>query len=249
MNTLKAGLLVFFSILSIFANCQTNTSIGLEASVTRDLFSYISEEEILKSPSQPSGYIGFNISEAITQNLSLETGIILKKYVSGYILDIETTNGRYKNSSGGFLSLQIPFRLHMEHPIGESKLSLFTTLGYHYCISLEYDMHGGSSSTSVLPSSGTLITNSKRNSGYEKTFSLLEAGLGVFYEFTNDAQVFISGSFFNGFKGVMKVDIEYQINDLPVKTASGNSSGNYWGIRIGYKHPFKLGGPVKQSLN
>lgn len=245
MNTLKTGLLIFFSILSVVSNCQTNTFIGLEASGTKDLLIYNSEDDLIKSPSTPSGSIGLSISEEITPNLSIETGLISKRYVSGYLLDINTTIGKYRNTSGGFLSLQIPLRINLNHPIGQSKFSIYTTLGYHYCISLEYDIQSGSSSTRVLSSSETLITNSKSNSGFENTFSLLEAGFGVFYELINEGKFFISGSYFNGFKTVMKVDIEYQINDLPEKTASGISLGNYWGIRIGYKHPFRLGGPLK----
>jgi len=246
MKLLTFRLLCLFFLVPFVTSGQTNTSIGLEAAVTNDLFTYYGDNQIVSSPTTPSGYIGFTISEGITDNLSVETGVILKGYKTGYQLDIESVTGKFVKSSNGLQAVQFPIRLLMEHPLNQSNASIFTILGYHYCLSLgEYG--GGSSGMRISSSNDSLRTSSLRSSGFEKSHSLLQAGLGFNYEFRNEAQVYISCSYYTGFKAIINQEIQYQINNQPANYITGISQGDFWGISIGYKHPFKLGGPPLDS--
>lgn len=246
MKPLKTFLFSILFLLPAISYCQTNTSIGLEAAATNDHFTYFGDNQIVSSPTSPSGYLGFTISEGITDNLSLETGVIFKNYKTGYRLDIETVSGKYLESSNGLQSLQFPIRLLLEHTLPGSNISIYTVLGYHFCLSLE-ESSGGSNTMRISSSNDTVRTSSLRSSGFEKSYSLIQAGLGFNYEFRNEAQVYISCSYYKGFKEVMNEEIQYQINNQPANYITGISQGNYWGISIGYKHPFKLGGPPLYS--
>ena len=195
----------------------------------------------------PSGYVGFTLSEGITDFLRIETGALVKQNLAGYYLELPASIFDYNHETSRYLTLQVPLRIQLRQPIVRDRFSLFTTVGYHYSFNLEGSGTRGGRGTIGDMSGGYLVTSESVSSRVPDTgFSLLEAGMGCILKFPYDGELYITSSYFAGFKEMVHTEFTYTLGNDPVREATASDMGEYWCLSVGYRHPFRLGGePVR----
>jgi len=241
MKTLRVALIITCCIVSLSVSGQSTTYLGVETAATHDLFTFIDEGDLLSSDLLISGYYGITLSQSVGRTFILETGIISKHYLEGYDYELDgpfdmKTFHKTGTSSNAFISMQVPFRVKAEFPIIQDRFSFFSTVGYH--LSFRTGGEGtGSGEMKIYSETDTISSSHTARSGLAKTFSLLETGIGLSYHFANQSKLYVTASYFSGFRNIIELDVEYTLYDQPTYTAEGVSTGDYWSIGIGYSYP------------
>lgn len=243
MNKLRVSIALLCCAVSVGTFGQSTTYLGVETAATHDLFTFIDEGNKLSSDLLVSGYYGITVSQSIGKSFILESGMIIKHYLEGYDYEINPQFDmigidKSGTSSNSFISLQVPVRIKAEFPLIHSRFSFFSSIGYLFNIRLGIE-GGGSGGGSLINESFSITTSHVSRSGLAKTFSLIETGIGISYNFSNHSKLYLTASYFSGFKNIIELDVEYTISDNPTYTAQGVSTGDYWSMGIGYSYPIR----------
>ena len=240
---MRAFILLCFCIC--FSNnviSQKNLYLGFEFGVSSDQYDVFDTGSELLNTRVLSSSAGATIGFSFTDNLSIETGAILKQYGRGY-------NFGGLESRTGFISsamhtLQIPVRIRARFPVVKDRLFLTGVMGYHRC----YNLYNSESFGSIGSSGGAFLLDAdeKYSGNLVQGFHLLETGIGLEYRIFKNVFLTFNASYFTGFKTVAQSDLAYSVNDEPVSRGTYRSNGSYASYNIGVRIPIgTLGGKKK----
>lgn len=227
--------LIFLFPLLLMA--QNKSYLGLELGPKFELYQATDNGTgIIIKPFFFSPILGLTLGHELNPFL-IETGFYLNSYGESFRIEGE---GNGYNASNAILAFQIPIRLKVRIPIIKDRLSFLPSIGYTFAINNDFESSGSSASFSV--SSDGRFNDSTRVEatsiyGFEKTYGLLEAGLGFDYTFDNHLVLSMGANYLHGFKRVVELDVKYWINDGPEQTGTVYSNGGYFNIVFGLKYP------------
>ncbi len=227
-------LLISVLILNLFihwANCQTRTYLGFEASMALDMYELTDEGTELKKTPLGEGHWGINCRQDINTNLFLETGLLRKYYAEGF---------GFKNISGGsssnaFDAWLIPIRLGTKIDISKNKLFLIPVIGYLFCINSDFGSSGGGSGS--IKTSNDSIAYVYTDNLKSQYYSLLQTGIGCEFSIFKSAIISISTNYFTGFKIVKELDISYTKDHSPTMAGKTYSKGEFWNLSVSLAYP------------
>jgi len=230
---MKLSLLtILLGIISLAAKSQLPTTIGGDVGILVPKFELYDPGGSLKNASMPCGIYGFNFSQGIHKNLSIETGYYFFTIYGG-------PNFKFSYSSIGSNILdvyQFPLRLKYNFPVIKKKITGDLRLGFLNNINGSYYSYGG----------GSFTHGSGNNTGtakyFEKTnfhhyFPMFEAGIGLNFRLFEDLHFSVNTNFQKGFLKVFEEEIYYQYNSEPIQSAYLISRGNNYQILFGLKYP------------
>ena len=235
---LLTGILICFAIQAF---SQHKTYFGGGVSVTNDKYELHDPDGMLKISPLINGTFQATIGQELSSFFTLETGFIKKQYSEGFHFKDDFSNG----STGSLTSVQFPLRLKARLPVYRDKIFFTTSAGYVFAINKSYypGLPGGS--PYALRGEGTetngqnsykVAFGSRYNFG--KTYSLVQAGLGIDFLIRKKIILGLSTSYFAGFNQIMQTDITYQqtTGDVP-HAAKISGKGNYWNYGISASYP------------
>lgn len=229
-TTLVLAVLVGFSITSY---TQKATYIASEVSVSNDLYDIIDPCNIIKPTPLVTGSWGFLLGQQINESFAIEIGFIRKYYADGFGFTSQPNAGV---SSNAFNSWQIPLRLRARINLVKHKFYLTTTIGYHLGINSEYGYGGGSGGAGLVDGNDSISVFYTINDSLAKTFSLLEAGIGLELIVFNGFSLYLSSSYYMGLNRVYQLDMKTEDTDCSTENALAISKGGYWNIAFGVKY-------------
>lgn len=228
---------IFIFIVVIFSHLgysQNRTFIGSEFAMTGDIYEIIDPCILITTTPLITGYWGVTLGHEFNNNFTVETGLIRKYYDEGFGYNIESLI--IGTSSNAYNTWQIPFRLKSKINLLKNKLFLTTTVGYHFSINTEYGYGGGSGGGELIDGNDTINVFYTVNDSISKTFSLVEAGIGLEFAAFDGLIVSLSSSYFTGFKNVYQLDMKTENQNCITHNAYGISKGSYWNIAFGIKY-------------
>jgi len=233
---MKIRTLIVLTLIGIsqLSYSQKSTFIGFEGAVTSDIYEIIDPCNIIQNTPLITGSWGFTIGQEINKNFLLESGIIRKYYADGYSFTKYPNNA---SSSNAYNSWQIPFRLKAKMNLAKNKLFLTTSVGYHFCINSEYGWGGGEGGYDYIDGNDTILGSYYTiNDSLSKTFSLIEAGIGLEFIAFNGFHIYLSSSYFVGLNKVYQLDLNVKDEICRTENAVALSKGSYWNIAFGIKY-------------
>ena len=220
--------------ISQFSFGQKSTFIGFEGAVTSDIYEIVDPCNIIQNTPLITGSWGFTIGQEINKNFLIESGIIRKYYAEGYAFSSQPNIGF---SGNAYNSWQIPLRLKGKINLVKNKFFLTTSIGYHYCINTEYGYGGGSGGFGKIDSQDTIPGSYFTiNDSIAKTFSLIEAGVGLEVIAFKGFHIYLSSSYFVGLNKVYQLDLTVEDEICKTENAVALSKGSYWNIAFGIKY-------------
>lgn len=231
-NTLIIIIILVFS--SISGISQRSTYFGGEFAVNEDIYDIIDPNNLITTTPLVTGLWGFTIGQEINKNFLVETGLIRKYYSEGYGYNVGSINMAVE--SDAYNTWQIPLRLKSRINLVKEKLFLTATIGYHISINSEYGYGGGSGGSTYVNGNDTIKIQYTENDSLAKTFSLIEAGLGIEFEIFNGFILSLSSSYYAGLKKVYQLDMTTESNYHPSNNAYWISKGGYWNVALGIKY-------------
>lgn len=225
--------------LSTSAFSQKRTFIGAEYSFTKDIYNPASQNNTVSNYSFNEHFfstfsIGLSVSQEINKYFLIETGIINKHYEEGF----QYNNGYFffAQNITAYSTFQIPLRLKSRFNLYKHKLFLTSSIGYNLCINKGYNNGYSHSLSQHIHNNDTTSVYANYNNSFTKTFSLIEASIGLEYEITYNILLSISSSYFAGFETVNQIEIlEERPNSDPTNSYV-NGNGSYFGLTIGVKY-------------
>ena len=223
-------------LMSVAMTAQDQIYIGFEVGATKDIYEFSGNENHITPAQWHNATWGLTLRKDLNDFISLETGITWKSYYEGYTFHFLTPviSGSSSHISNSYTSWQIPLRIRSKIHLSKDKVFLTPILGYQWCIASNNIPSVSTSQTSIndfmVSSSNTTTFDS------ERTFSLLETGLGLEFRILKKAIFTASASYFTGFKKVMNLDIAYEINDEPITHANMYSKGEYRSFTFGVRY-------------
>lgn len=245
LNSLKSVLvastfLVCFQAVAQVAEPKYNygenkTYLGFEFSVANDLFDIIDSGNELKAVPLLNTPFGFVLRQDFYRKLYFETGVIWKYFQEGYgFKSIDSFGG-----GSGDPSYIIPFRVGVSINLHKEKIYLVPVIGYSLGINpwwfTYYDDIGGGGGFYVDGS--TEISSHDKTTWESDTYSLLQTGLGLDFRIFRTMLFSISGNYYTGFNEVMRMDIEYTMNNSNPYKGTATSKGEFWCISTSLKYP------------
>lgn len=235
MKTIITALIMLLPLLVLG---QNKTYLSLELGPKFEIYQFDDNGDgLYTKPFFYSPIYGLSVGRELNGTFAAETGLIINDYGESY--RIQGDNGF--GTSNAILAIQIPLRLKARLKIIGDKLDLVTTIGYHFAINTDYGSSG--SGSSFIGNSGpselndSTRTQSISNYSLHKTYGLIEAGIGLEYNFNNSLNLFLSASYLTGFKRIVEVEVDYWINEEPVQTGTVFSKGNYYSVVLGLRYP------------
>lgn len=232
---LLAGILFCFT-KSVFS--QHKTYFGGGVSVTNDKYDLTDPGGFLKISPLINGTFQATIGQQISSIFTIETGFIKKQYSEGFHFKEDYSNG----SLGSLTSVQFPIRLKSSLPVVRDKIFLTTMAGYVFALNSSY--YPGGVGYNMYGFGGQSIGNNSyqttfgSNYNFRRTFSLVQAGLGMDFLIRKKIMLGLAASHFAGFSQIMQTDITYQQTkgDAP-HSAKVTGKGNYWNYGISASYP------------
>ncbi len=223
------AVLLFVVQLSV---AQKSTFLGFEGGRSYDQYIVHDPTDIITNTKLESTFFGVTLSQELSENFLIETGIIRKGYYQGYE---ETSSPGGQSYSTAYNTWQIPIRLKGRLPIVKEKFYLTTTVGYHYGINSNYGSGGTGGSHWSNDSGDTLSITSTSNNTITERFSLLETGVGLELYAFKGVLLYASSSYYTGLNDIYKVNYSIYNGLVSTDDAVAVSRGSYWNITFGVK--------------
>jgi len=227
----------FFIFLPLLAIGQDKTYLGVELGPKFEIYQYQDNGDgLYTKPFFYSPIYGLTIGRELNKTFVSEIGLIINDYGESFRIEGDAGYG----TSDAILAIQIPLRLKARLKIIKEKLDLVTTIGYHLAINTDYGSSGSGTSfwsSSVPGSNDSTRTETKSNYSFNKTYGLIETGIGLAYKFNNSLNLFLSANYLTGVKRIIEVEVDYRINDAPVQTGTVFSNGSYFSVVLGLRYP------------
>lgn len=234
---MKLFIKALFILLPFVAIGQNKTYLGLEIGPKYEVYQYTDNGNgLYTKPAFFSPIYGLTIGQELNKTFIFETGFYLNDYGESYRIRGDIG---YRTSNA-ILAYQIPLRLKARLNLIEDKLSIVSTIGYTLAINSDFGSSGtGSSfsSTTGSPSNDSTRIEDVSNYSLQRSYGLLETGVGLEYQFPNSLTLSLSANYMTGFKKVVDIDVRYWINDGPEQSASVFSNGDYFSMVFGVKYP------------
>jgi hypothetical protein len=224
--------LLFLTCIFFTTAAQKNTHFGVEAAVTHDVYEYIDKGATLKTPALLSGYYGISIRQDLSSTLFLETGLLRKSYAEG--IGFNTSTGY--SSSEAIRGWLIPFRMGTRINLNKQKLHLVPVIGYSLGINSDYGYGDGGGGGYEMTAKDTVHYTVYSKLSLQRTFPLLQTGLGAEFVLFRTALVSLSANYYTGFKNLIEQDIAYTHNSISY-TATGLSKGEMLAFGLAVKYP------------
>lgn len=210
---------------------QKYTFFGINSALNFDTYQFTDPGNMLQATPLPAVSWGFTVSQEISENLLLETGLIRKIYWEGYQYNVESVN--VGTSSDSYATFQFPFRLKTKIGLLKERLTFSPVIGISYAVNTEHG-HGLAYGGGILQTENIKIsTTYTEDVNLRKSFFLLETGLQLGYRLKEDFLLTLNAGYFNGFDKVSQIDYEYQVNDSRIRRAYAHSNGSYWNFELG----------------
>lgn len=223
-------------MITLVLGAQNRTYLGVEFGPKFDVYQYVDNGDALYTkPFLFSPIYGVTIGQEITRNFTLETGFFINDYGESYRIrgDIGWT------SASGIIAYQIPLRLKARLNLVKDRLSLVSTIGYTLAINNDYgyDAYGQGLSRTNLPGFNQRTETVDTSRYLKKTYSMLETGLALEYQFKNSLSLYLAGNYMMGFSRVTEIDVHYRIDNRPEQTGTVFSNGDYFSVFLGLRYP------------
>lgn len=225
-------LFLIIMLAPLINNAQHQTTIGADFGVIFPKFELYDLGGKLKNGNLPSEIYGFNISQGIYKNLSLEAGY-------NYFTIYGGPNFKFSYGSGGGNILdvyQFPLSLKYNFPIVKNKITGDVNFGIINCINASYNSYGQGSMT-YISAGDTGKAKYFERVDFHRYFPMIEAGLGFNFRLFEDLYFSLNTSYQKGFLKVIEEEIYYQYNSQPVQLAWQISRGNNFQVLLGLKYP------------
>jgi len=227
-------------LLMVLTNsyAQRKTYLGIEGSVGKDIYHVTDNGNELSIWGLATTW-GFNISQEIYKNFSIETGIFSKEY--GFNVKLKSEMGFSEtNSMAAFI---IPLRCTYKINLLKHTIFLVPTVGANFCIN--YDYYQGATDTSksswgysyTITNGDTIGHSYFLRDQFSKNFILLQTGLGIEFKLFKTADVCLNFNYYTGFKKIILADVKYNTASSMNQTANAYSKGGFWNIGLSIKYP------------
>ncbi len=223
-----------------YSYSENKTYLGLELSFANDLFEITDTGSELKAASLPNTPFGIVLRQDFYRKFYFETGVIWKYFQEGYAFNSIDTYG-WESYDPSYL---IPFRVGASVNLLKEKIYLVPVIGYSLGVNpwwFFYDLGYGEG---VTYGSGThtddgsiVIADNEKTTWESRTYSLIQTGLGLDFRLFRTMLFSISANYYSGFNEVMKIDIEYTVNNSSPYTGTATSKGEFWCISTALKYP------------
>ena len=214
------------------ATAQKNTYFGVEGAITHDVYEYIDNGSLLKTPALLTGYFGVSIRQDLSPTLFVETGLIRKPYDEGIAF---TTSSGY--SAGNAINCWlIPLRLGTRINLHRQRLHLVPVIGYSLGINSDYGYGDGGVGGYEITNQDTVHFSVYSKLSLRRTYPLLQTGLGVEFILFRTLLASLSANYYTGFKNLIEQDISYTHNSTS-NTAKGLSKGEMASFGLSLKYP------------
>lgn len=224
------ALILFFSVIS-WAPAQKSTYFGLEFGPKYEVYQYSGSGEVIYTkPSLDLPVYGFNFSQELNKSILLETGLLFVDYSESY---------RFRQdypyfASNAVYSLQIPLRIRSRIQLIKDKLSLTSTVGISANINTSYGSWGYLRMGDIQ--NPTFLVDTA-NYSLQKSYPLLEGGIGLSYTFKKGMILNLNSQYFYGLQRVVDIDVYYAIDGSPTRYVNVFSNGDYFSFTLGLKYP------------
>jgi hypothetical protein len=232
--TNKLLIFIFIILFSQISFSQKSTYLGFEGAVVNDIYNIEDPCNIIESNPIYQVSWGVNVEQELSNNFSIQTGIIRKYYDEGFGYTKGTIVLGYQ--ANAFNTWQIPIRIISKQNLVKDKLFITQALGFHYSINSNYDYGKSSGGGSYLDGGDTISASYTVNGFKEKTFPLIEAGLGLELKIYDSFLISLSSSYLTGLKKVHQLDISTEGYGCSTNNAISFSKGSYWNIALGFKY-------------
>jgi hypothetical protein len=220
------------TVILTTAVAQKNTYFGVEGALTHDVYEYIDNGSLLKTPALITGYFGISIRQDISPTLFVETGLLRKPYDEGIAFK---TSGGY--SSGNAINCWlIPLRLATRINLNRQRLHLVPVIGYSLGINSDYGYGDGGVGGYEIAGQDTVHFAVYSKLSLRRTYPLLQTGLGVEFVLFRTLLASVSANYYTGFKNLIEQDISYTHNSVP-NTGKGLSKGEMASFGLALKYP------------
>ena len=212
---------------------QNKTYLGLELSFANDLFDITDSGNELKAVPLPNTPFGIVLRQDFYRKLYFETGVIWKYFQEGYAF--KSSEIYFTSSSDP--SYIIPFRFGANLNLLKDKIYLVPVIGYSLGINpWWFTYYNESYGTGYIGGSPEISSNDK-TTWESRTYSLVQTGLGLDFRIFKTMLFSISGNYYTGFNEVMRMNIEYTVNNSNPYKGTATSKGEFWCISTSLKYP------------
>jgi hypothetical protein len=173
------------------------------------------------------------VGQEIKKNLFIETGIVRKTYIEGYIL---SPGSFFTRSSHSFGVWQIPFLFKIKRNLLDDKVFILPRIGVNYGIKNKYGSSGAGNGSNGEDAYEIAFTDDI-NSG--RTYILMETGIELEFNLLKKISLITNVNYLKGFKKAFQVNYNYSINDGVNQSAFARSRGDHWKIGFGINYRIK----------
>ena len=237
---MKNGLIYLLLILSGNALYgQNKLYLGFDFGIKEIIYQEVDSAGGIETPNIMNIIGGVNLAYEFNERFRIESGLYYHPYDEGFKVKGDFSYG----ISSSINAVEIPLRLKSKFTLIKNKLFILGSIGYAYVKNLDYDPmfagyiargYGGGSS-----SSGSYSNRYSYQSytSFVKHFSLIHAGLSLELNVFKGGMICFSTGYNTGFKKVIQMNVEYQINNQPFQKAVVFTNGDYFNFMFGIKYP------------
>jgi Outer membrane protein beta-barrel domain len=217
---------------------QKKTFIGVEGNLANDRLSIEDNGGQLQHVPLLAPLVGVTVRQDLSQHFFTEIGFFYKPYDEGIGFKVED-NG-YETGTG-FDSWIVPFRLGTYIKTHNKKIRLTPVIGYSICKNQDYGYDSvyapGTGSWDYTITRSDSVAYSYSVTYNNKTFSLLQIGLGIEIKLLKTLNLNFSANYYFGLNPVYEQDVLYRINGSPNQSAKMTSNGQFWSVGVGLQYP------------
>ena len=231
-----------FSMLSaalISTSCfpQKKAYIGIEGSIANDRVRIEKDNGgELKHVPLLAPLVGINFRQEICKNLFAEVGLLYKPYDEGMGFKLEPGY----STGTGFNSWIIAPRIGTSIKLFEGIISLVPVVGYSFCLNNDYgydSVYAPGGSWGYIRTQQDTITYSSATTYNNKTFSLLQTGLGIGVKLFRTVNLNVSANYYIGLNKVYQLDVLYKVDNSITFSGKMVSKGQFWSVGIKLQYP------------
>ena len=232
---IKSGIKhLIFLLLPFVGLSQNATYVGIEVGPKFEIYQSVDNGDRLSTkPFFFNPIYGFVLGQELSNVFAVETGFFVNNYGESYRVEGDDF-GTVAYSA--IIAFQIPLRLKARMSLVRNTLSLTSTVGYTIAINNDYGS-SGSGSSSIDFNNNSVSSNHTSNYSLQKTYGLIEAGLGLDYRFKNSLRLSLAANYLAGLSKVIEVDVMYRVNSEPEQQGTVFSNGDYFSLVFGVKYP------------
>src|SRR5687768_4402672 len=217
--------------LTFYAKGQNKTYLGFKFSVGNDLYEIKDNGDYLRTVPLINAQGGFNLRQEIKNHFFIEAGLLMKEYWEGF--GFRTID--FYSSSTSDNAWLIPLRFGLAVNLYREKIYLVPIVGYTFGINPPYGYGRGYGTQR----SGTTVIDYiySENPNVSRYFSLLQTGVGFEFRLLKVVIFSVSGNYYTGVDQIIRLDINYTVNNSPPMTGSAITKGQFWSVSTGVKYP------------